>query len=234
MFPHRPPLVTRREGTCCRYAAAATRKRGKTVSLERLMMGRWLNEAEHGVQPRLSFVAIVGSALILTIVAIVMWQWSDLPDRLPMAPRTVPLRAEPIAIAPGAVAPLRLAGAWRLTAPDPRFGGLSALAIDRGALLAQSDSAVLYRFPRPGAGPATVAIPNFPTAPARLISRLIAIANRSPAIRSGGAGGSGSRPTTSCGSTPEISGTRSAGSTSGGRAGRTTSGSRQCWPSGPD
>ncbi|MEO5641097.1 MAG: esterase-like activity of phytase family protein [Sphingomicrobium sp.] len=103
--------------------------------------------------------------MIALIIGLVTWQWSLLADRFPMAPRTVALHAEPIAIAPGAVAPLRLAGAWRLTAPDARFGGLSALAIDRGGLLAQNDSAVLYRFPRPGTGPARVAISELPDGP---------------------------------------------------------------------
>ena len=32
------------------------------------------------------------------------------------------------------LAPFRLAGAWQLTSDDPRFGGVSALAIDRGRI----------------------------------------------------------------------------------------------------
>jgi hypothetical protein len=46
---------------------------------------------------------------------------------------------------------LQLAGAWKLTSDDKRFGGISALAIDRGQLLALSDSGVLVRFNPPSA-----------------------------------------------------------------------------------
>jgi len=45
--------------------------------------------------------------------------------------------------------------AWRLTAPDRRFGGLSALVVDGGALLAVTDSGVAVRFAPPGAGRAS-------------------------------------------------------------------------------
>lgn len=117
-----------------------------------------LNETERALQPRFSFPGVVGAVLITAIVALVMLGWGKLPYRLPMPPRTVPLHAQALPLDPSSVVPLRLAGAWRLTAPDPRFGGLSALAIDQGKLLALSDSAVLYRFAPPGQGPATVAI----------------------------------------------------------------------------
>ena len=41
---------------------------------------------------------------------------------------------------------------WRLTAPDRRFGGLSALGVERGELIALTDSGVVARFAAPGAG----------------------------------------------------------------------------------
>jgi hypothetical protein len=42
--------------------------------------------------------------------------------------------------------------AWELSAADPRFGGLSALAVAGGALIALTDSGVVVRFSPPGAG----------------------------------------------------------------------------------
>jgi hypothetical protein len=124
-----------------------------------------LNETERPVQPRFSFPGLAGGALIAAIILLINAVWEALPNRFPMAPRTVALHAESISLDAIAAHPLRIAGAWRLTAPDPRFGGLSALAIDRGQLLALSDSAVLYRFSPPGEAPSTVAISELPDGP---------------------------------------------------------------------
>ena len=128
-----------------------------------------LNEAERRVQPRFSFSGLAGAALIAAIVLSLHARWDALPNRFPMAPRTIALHAEPITLDPAAARPIRIAGAWTLTALDPRFGGLSALAIDRGQLLALSDSAVLYRFSPPGMEPRdrspTVAIAELPDGP---------------------------------------------------------------------
>ena len=55
----------------------------------------------------------------------------------------------PVTIARDAAAPLRVAGAWRLSSSEPRLGGVSALSIDRGQLVALTDSGVLIRFDRP-------------------------------------------------------------------------------------
>ena len=124
-----------------------------------------LNEAERRVQHGFSLAGVVGATLIVAIIGLLMMDWDEAPDRYAMAPATVTLHAEPIALAPDRVAPLRLIGAWRLTAPDPRFGGLSALAIDGRDLVALSDSSVLFRFSPPGAGPATVAASELPGGP---------------------------------------------------------------------
>jgi hypothetical protein len=133
--------------------------------MEGLVPDSQLNQAERLVQPRFSFSKLAGPVLIAILVLLLHASWDALPNRFPMAARTVALLAEPIAIDLAAARPMRIAGAWHLTAPDPRFGGLSALAIDRGQLLALSDSAVLYRFSPPGAGPATVAISELPDGP---------------------------------------------------------------------
>lgn len=142
-----------------------TRKRGKTASVEGFMHDSGLNEAERRLQPRFSLAGLVGGLLVAAIVLAVAWRWDEGPDRYAMPQRSVALTAVPIAIDPASVVPLRLVGAWRLTAPDPRFGGLSALAIDRGGLLAVSDNGVVFRFPRPGDGPPTVEIADLPDGP---------------------------------------------------------------------
>lgn len=42
--------------------------------------------------------------------------------------------------------PLTLLGAWRLDADSPYFGGVSSMYVDRGAFVALSDSALVFRF----------------------------------------------------------------------------------------
>ena len=64
-----------------------------------------------------------------------------------------------------AARPLRIAGAWRLTSAEPRLGGVSALAIDRGDLLALSDSGVVIRLPKPGVGRQSAAFHDLPDGP---------------------------------------------------------------------
>ena len=73
-----------------------------------------------------------------------------LPDRRPMAPAIVALDYRPVALPP-AQGPLRLAGAWEMTAADPRLGGLSALALDQGRFIAVSDRGAVVRFEPPSA-----------------------------------------------------------------------------------
>ena len=80
------------------------------------------------------------------------------PDRPPLPPRTVAMHLERVHFDPVSFAPLRLVGAWRLSADDPRFGGVSALAIDDAGLIALTDAGAVIRFARPSgtAGPATI------------------------------------------------------------------------------
>lgn len=124
-----------------------------------------LNKHERLVQARFSIFGIAGAVVVAAIVGVVDTAWTHAPDRFPMAPRTVFLQADHIELDPAAVAPLRLAGAWHLTAPDPRFGGLSALAIDRGGLLALNDNGVSFRFTPPGTGRSSVTIRDIPDGP---------------------------------------------------------------------
>lgn len=70
------------------------------------------------------------------------------PGPLTMAASPVPLRAD----APGEMrlGRLHFIAAWHLTSPNPAFGGLSSLAVERdGGLLALSDTGVLIGLGRP-------------------------------------------------------------------------------------
>ncbi len=47
---------------------------------------------------------------------------------------------------------------WSLSSPNPRFGGLSAMHVEGGRVLAISDDGYLFHFALPGVGPPRVAI----------------------------------------------------------------------------
>ena len=132
--------------------------------MQKLMRVSQLNEAERPGQSRFSLGELAGAALAALAVVAAHFGWAESADRTPLPPRSVAVRFEPLALDPAGVAPLRLVGAWRLSADDPRFGGLSALAVDGGGLVALSDSGVVVRLPLPGAG-TRMAIGDLPGGP---------------------------------------------------------------------
>ncbi len=99
-----------------------------------------------------------GLSIILPMFAMTLWLRSQ-PSRVPGPDRVVAGAATPVAVGG--------ASAWRLSAADPRFGGLSALVVDRGALVAMSDSGTVMRFaaPRAGAHPLRMALHDLPGGP---------------------------------------------------------------------
>jgi len=103
--------------------------------------------AERRVQ-RLFIKSFILSSLLIVAPIIAFERWSkSLPSRLAMGARTISARATPVTLSRG---DRRTVRAWSIDAPDPRFGGISALALDRGELLAITDSGVLIRFAPPG------------------------------------------------------------------------------------
>ncbi|MCL6741270.1 esterase-like activity of phytase family protein [Sphingomonas sp. RB56-2] len=78
------------------------------------------------------------------------WPMRALPDFKERPAVLVPLRFEAVEMA-AAVPPLRLAGAWTMQVHDPRFHGISALAIDQGRFLAATDLGAVIRFDMPAA-----------------------------------------------------------------------------------
>ena len=88
-------------------------------------------------------------ALSICILAIHCWLQS-IPNRSDLPDAFAPVRYAPVELDPAGFAPLRLVGAWKAEVADARFGGVSALAIDRRRLLALTDSGVLVSLPRPG------------------------------------------------------------------------------------
>jgi hypothetical protein len=114
------------------------------------MLDSRLNGAERPLQQSFRKIFSFNGLLMIAAVVAAYWLMHDLPGRSARPPAVVPLRYEPVSL-PVSHGPLALAGAWIMTAGDPRFGGLSALAIDRGRFLTVSDRGAVIRFDPPSA-----------------------------------------------------------------------------------
>ena len=97
-------------------------------------------------------------AVAIPIFAMAVWH-NGQPSRWPGPDRTVDGRAEVVEFG-------RNLSAWRLSAPDRRFGGLSALALEKDELIALTDSGVVVRFAPPRAdGRLRIALHDLPGGP---------------------------------------------------------------------
>ena len=103
-------------------------------------------DTERGVQPQFSFGRAAAALALLVAIGLFDRWLVTFPDRVELGWRFARIEATPLGFDTAAFEPFRLGGAWRLTSDDPRFGGISALAVDRGGLVALSDSGVLIRF----------------------------------------------------------------------------------------
>ena len=114
-------------------------------------------KAERAVQQKFRIRDLAGGLLLIAAIAI-FYNWLFyVPNRTELGWRPARLEFQPVALDPAGFGPLRLAGAWQVTSDDQRFGGVSGLAIDRGQLLALTDSGVVIRFNRPDLGGGQIA-----------------------------------------------------------------------------
>ncbi|URD60016.1 esterase-like activity of phytase family protein [Sphingomonas sp. KRR8] len=106
--------------------------------------------------------------LVLTAAAIAVLPGDggqELPNRKPLPDAVAAVRFTPLRLKAGpALGPVRLLGAWTVTSPDRRFFGLSALSVTNTGLLAQNDSGVVIRLPRPGMA-ASASLHDLPAGP---------------------------------------------------------------------
>ena len=122
-------------------------------------------KAERGLQPVFRKSELF-QLLIFCATAILFHVWAlSLPDRVELGERIARLDFDPIAFDAQAFGPLRLAGAWKVTSDDPRFGGVSALALDGDEFLALSDTGVLARFGKPAGTTGLAVIRELPDGP---------------------------------------------------------------------
>ena len=104
---------------------------------------------ERGMQPKFRIRRLAAALLLLAAIASFDVWLAHFPNRQELGWRAARIEFKPVRLDARAFAPLRPAAAWRLTSADPRFGGISSLAIDGGRLLALTDAGALVRF-RPG------------------------------------------------------------------------------------
>jgi hypothetical protein len=124
-------------------------------------------EAERPLQHVFRKASVFSHLMLLALIGLFAWWLDGQPDQLPLPQRTAALQFKPVRLEPARFAPLRLAGAWRVTADDPRFGGVSALAIDKGGMIAVTDAGTVIRFAPPVGDIATAEIKDLPDGPRR-------------------------------------------------------------------
>ena len=111
--------------------------------------------AERGVQPKFRNRQLAGGLALLAAIALFDAWLARFPNRQELGWRAARIEFEAVPLAAAGFAPLRLAGAWRLTSADPRLGGVSSLAIDGGQFIALTDAGAVIRF-RPGRNDARI------------------------------------------------------------------------------
>ncbi|MBA2466374.1 MAG: esterase-like activity of phytase family protein [Sphingomonas sp.] len=117
---------------------------------------------ERKVQPKFSIGRTAAALGLLAAIGLFDLWLGKFPNRQELGSRIAAVAQTPVVFEPEAFAPFRLAGAWRLTSSDPRFGGISALAVEDGRLIALSDSGVVVRF---GESRASAVIGELPAGP---------------------------------------------------------------------
>lgn len=122
-------------------------------------------KAECKVQPGFSKTLLFQSLTFIgLIVGMQAWLFR-LPNREELGERVASVDFSPVELPPADFAPLRLVGAWTLTSSDPRFGGVSALAVDGEGVIVVTDSGVVIRFAKPASRRATARIDELPAGP---------------------------------------------------------------------
>jgi hypothetical protein len=122
-------------------------------------------DAERTVQPKFRMRVLAGGLVLVAAIILAHRWFLTFPNRHELGWRDARVEFRAVRLSARGLAPFSLAGAWQLTSDDPRFGGISALAIDRGRMLALTDSGVLARFSAPGQPPGPARIGELPDGP---------------------------------------------------------------------
>lgn len=120
--------------------------------MQRLMRDSSKTEAEQTLQRKFRKSALISGTLLAFAVLLFRSELKRLPNRSELGLRTTSLHYQPVALGGGSGSGAPVVEAWRLLADDPRFGGLSALALSNGQFVALTDSGGVARFPKPRRG----------------------------------------------------------------------------------
>ena len=141
-----------------------TGKKGETPSNEELMHRGRTMDAEYGLQLPFTFSEAF-QIFIYVLLFVGSWQYlGRRPNLAQVPPRSSALRFSPVQLGDWQP-PLKLRGAWLLSSDDPRFGGVSGLAVEGGQLLALTDQGSVARFPKPGSRNPRISMAQLPDGP---------------------------------------------------------------------
>jgi hypothetical protein len=124
-------------------------------------------EAERQLQGKFSFRPLAAALLLIAAIVFFDWWLIWVPDRVELGERAATLTIVPADVDAAEFAPLQVHGAWVLDSDDPRFGGVSGLALGTDRVLAVTDSGAIVRFPLPrtGSGRTSATIRELPAGP---------------------------------------------------------------------
>lgn len=110
------------------------------------------------------------AGLVLLAFGLLATPIAPRPEQPAPGPATASLSAAPILLnesdpAQRRVGALTFLAGWELTSDDPRFGGISAMAVEGNRLTAISDSGILLLFAVPGTGLGSVDVLPLPAGP---------------------------------------------------------------------
>jgi hypothetical protein len=122
-------------------------------------------KAEHAMQPLFTIIAVLQALTLAALVGCFALVLHRQPDREELGWRWGSVHLQPVALDSAATGDARLVGAWQASSNDPRFGGVSALAVAGNDLVGLTDSGAVARFAKPGRGTDRALIGDLPGGP---------------------------------------------------------------------
>jgi hypothetical protein len=113
---------------------------------------------------RIAGVLAAGAVILASLLALHGYS-TTVPDREELGPRLAAIRFQSVTLDEDAFMPFEIAGAWKVTSDDVRFGGISGAALDGPELVALTDSGIVIRMPKPGAPEAVAQVTELPGGP---------------------------------------------------------------------